>query len=148
MKAYSFCMGLFFAVCAMNVHAQDIVRDLQRNVPGQGTVKIYQDPAVASLMDTNSLNNTGELKTQGYRIQVYAGGNSRTAKNEAERVAARVKTHFPDLAVYTTFIPPRWLCRAGNFRTMEEADAKMRQLKNTGVFKEVVIVKDQIVISF
>ncbi|WP_410520200.1 SPOR domain-containing protein, partial [Bacteroides sp. RTP31139st1_H2_RTP31139_211217] len=39
---------------------------------------------------------------------------------------------------------PRWLCRAGDFRSIEEADAMMRQLRATGVFKEVSIVKEQI----
>ena len=32
----------------------------------------------------------------------------------------------------------------GDFRSIEEADAMMRKLKATGVFKEVSIVKDQI----
>jgi hypothetical protein len=36
------------------------------------------------------------------------------------------------------------LCRAGDFRSIEEADAMMRQLRATGAFKEVSIVKDQI----
>ena len=39
---------------------------------------------------------------------------------------------------------PRWLCRVGDFRSIEEADAMMRRLKATGVFKEVSIVRDQI----
>jgi hypothetical protein len=36
------------------------------------------------------------------------------------------------------------LCRVGDFRTIEEADATMRQLRSTGVFKEVSIVKEQV----
>ena len=56
----------------------------------------------------------------------------------------QVKEHFPELTVYTSFNPPRWLCRAGDFRSIEEADAMMRQLRATGVFKEVSIVKEQI----
>ena len=51
---------------------------------------------------------------------------------------------FPELTIYTSFNPPRWLCRVGDFRSIEEADAMMRKLKATGVFKEVSIVKDQI----
>jgi outer membrane protein assembly factor BamA len=36
------------------------------------------------------------------------------------------------------------LCRVGDFRSIEEADAAMRRLKATGVFKEVSIVREQI----
>lgn len=84
------------------------------------------------------------IKSSGYRIQAYAGNNTRQAKNEAYAVATRIKEYFPELTVYTSFNPPRWLCRAGDFRSIEEADAMMRQLRATGVFKEVSIVKEQI----
>ena len=73
-----------------------------------------------------------------------AGNNTRQAKNDAYHVASRVKEYFPELTVYTSFNPPRWLCRVGDFRSIEEADAMMRRLKATGVFKEVSIVRDQI----
>lgn len=93
-------------------------------------------------------SSVGEVKVQGYRVQVYAGGNSRNAKSEAERMAAKVRSYFPELTIHTSFNPPRWLCRVGDFRSVEEADAMMRRLRNTGSFKEVTIVKDQIVISY
>ena len=84
------------------------------------------------------------LKARGYRVQVYAGNNSRVARNEANSVATKVKEGFPGMPVYTYFQPPRWLCRVGDFRSIEEADAAMRRLKATGVFKEVSIVREQI----
>ena len=59
-------------------------------------------------------------------------------------MAAQIKEYFPDLTVYTSFNPPRWLCRAGDFRSIEEADAMMRKLRATGVFKEVSIVREHI----
>jgi hypothetical protein len=59
-------------------------------------------------------------------------------------MSSRVKEYFPDTSVYTFFTSPRWLCRVGDFRSIEEADAMMRKLKATGVFKQVAIVKDQI----
>ena len=72
------------------------------------------------------------------------GNNSRVARNEANNVATKVKEEFPDMPVYAYFQPPRWLCRVGDFRSIEEADAAMRRLKATGVFKEVSIVREQI----
>lgn len=137
---------LLFVLTGMGVQAQNIVKSLQRDVPGQGKVTIHQDALIEALIGLER-PATGEqkvIKTQGFRIQAYAGNNTRQAKNDAYGVASRVKEHFPELTVYTTFNPPRWLCRVGDFRSIEEADAMMRKMKATGVFKEVSIVRDQI----
>lgn len=150
MKRFGLLGIASFAFVSMAVAQQNIVRSLQKQVPGQGKVTIHQDSKITALIGSESIPYVpGEprvIKASGYRIQVYAGNNTRQAKSEAHEVAARIKEHFPDLSVYTSFLPPRWLCRAGDFRSIEEADAMMRQLRATGVFKEVSIVKEQIAI--
>lgn len=138
--------GLSFLLSAA---AQDnIVKSLERNVPGQGKITIHQDERIEALVGkTHTVSATGErqvIKTSGYRVQVYAGSNTRAAKNEAHSVAASVKEIFPDLPVYSFFTPPRWLCRVGDYRSIEEADAMMRRLRATGRFKAISIVRDQI----
>lgn len=145
MKKLSLLFLLLVLVAGVQAQS-DIVRSLERDVPGQGKVTIHQDPHIAALLG-NALPDTGERKVLryiGYRVQIYAGNNTRQAKNEAYGIGARVKEYFPELTVYTSFNPPRWLCRVGDFRSIEEADAMMRRLRSTGVFKEVSIVKDQI----
>ena len=145
-------IGLFLMACVVSAVAaqaqNSIVKSLEREVPGQGKVTIHQDARIASLIGSEYIPTTTDerkvLKSTGYRIQVYAGNNTRTAKNQAQNVAAQVREYFPELPVYASFNPPRWLCRAGDFRSIEEADAMMRRLRATGVFKEVSIVKDQI----
>lgn len=132
------------------MQAQNIVKSLERNVPGQGRVTIHQDSRIDALLGMEHSAFSGEqktIRTTGYRVQTYAGNNTRQAKSEAYNVASRIKEYFPELVVYTSFNPPRWLCRVGDFRSIEEADAMMRKLKATGIFKEVSIVKDQINIS-
>lgn len=128
---------------------QNIVESLQRNRAGEGVVTIHQDPKITGLIGRiytgSATNNENKaLKARGYRVQVYAGNNSRVARNEANKVADKVKVEFPDMPVYAYFQPPRWLCRVGDFRSIEEADAAMRRLKATGMFKEVSIVREQI----
>ncbi len=145
-------LGLLLVACiaftAIAVAQNSIVKSLEQDVPGQGKVTIHQDARIEALIGTEYVSTgTDEqrmIKSTGYRIQVYAGSNTRQAKNEAYAVAARIKEYFPDLTVYTSFNPPRWLCQAGDFRSIEEADAMMRRLRATGVFKEVSIVKEQI----
>ena len=137
-----YCLFFDSYVCASTKHYQS----LERNVPGQGKVTIHQDPRLEALigMERPATGEQKVIKTSGFRIQAYAGNNTRQAKNDAYHVASRVKEYFPELTVYTSFNPPRWLCRVGDFRSIEEADAMMRRLKATGVFKEVSIVRDQI----
>lgn len=154
MRIYSACfLFLFCLLLPSGVNAQDIVKSLETNKSGQGTVKIYQDDRISALIGTSRFSGSGDtgttaerkyLRSPGYRVQVYAGNNSRRAKEEASSRGARVKEYFPELPVYTHFSSPRWLCRVGDFKNIEEADAMMRKLKATGVFKEVSIVREQI----
>lgn len=76
---------------------------------------------------------------------MYAGNNSRVARNEANNMANKVKEEFPELPVYAYFQPPRWLCRVGDFRSIEEADATMRRLKATGVLKKYLLFVNKLI---
>ena len=142
-----FLIGLFLG---LSVSAQkSIVDELQKNRVGQGTVTIHQDVRISALLGSAYVRGENEtepkvLKMRGYRVQVYAGNNSRIARKEANEVADQIKQEFPDLSVYAFFLPPRWLCRVGDYKSIEEADATMRRLKASGKFKEVSIVREQI----
>lgn len=96
---------------------------------------------------TDATPDGKKLKTSGYRIQVYSGGNSRNARANAYAVAEKVKRMFPELNVYTHFASPRWICRAGDFKTYEEANDVLQQMRETGALTGISIVKDQIVLS-
>ena len=140
---------LFFVVFGMSASAQrNIVNELQKSKAGEGTVTIHQDEKISALLGVGYVKTDGAepkvLKARGYRVQVYAGNNSRVARQEANDVAEQIKMEFPELSVYAFFLPPRWLCRVGDYRSIEEADAAMRRLKATGKFKEVSIVREQI----
>ena len=140
-------IGLCFGISAS---AQvSIVEGLQKERVGQGTVTVHQDAAISARLGSVYVKDENEtepkvLKSRGYRVQVYAGNNSRVARQEANDMAELIKTEFPELPVYAFFQPPRWLCRVGDYRSIEEADASMRRLRATGKFKEVSIVREQI----
>ena len=127
---------LLFSACFLGIHiasaqSKDILTSLQKDVPGQGKVTIHQEARIAALVGSDAVPMAADgsrvIKKAGYRIQVYAGNNTRAAKNAAHAVGV-----------------PRWLCRAGDFSTIEEADAVMRQLRAVGDFKAVSIVREQI----
>lgn len=138
---------MFFSAVAFS--QTNIVDELQKQRAGQGTVTVHQDARISALLGSVYVKAENEtepkvLKARGYRVQVYAGNNSRIARQEANDVAEQVKAEFPELPIYAFFQPPRWLCRVGDYRSIEEADAAMRRLKATGKFKEVSIVREQI----
>lgn len=126
-----------------------ILDHLTTTNPNEGNVVIYQDSRIRNLLGTalDIDEETGERKKQkiaGFRVQVYAGNNSQRARAEALQVGEKVKELFPQYQVYTVFVSPRWLCRIGDYRTIEEADAVMRELKKCGSFKELSIVRSLI----
>lgn len=96
----------------------------------------------------DSTFNIHRVRVNGYRIQVYAGGNNREAKSEAYRMAALVRSTFDDVQVYTHFVSPRWICRVGDFRTYEEATDMLRRMRETGKFREASIVKSKIILLY
>ena len=165
---------------AVHIGAQTpFTEQLQKTVPGKGTVVLYQSQAITDLVngvdasapagkvvhETGTTTGTAKpqdvltdlpsgnasavkVRMNGYRIQVYSGGNSRQAKNEATMMGNRVKSLFMDLSVYTHFSSPHWICRVGDFRTYEEANEVFRQLKETGRFREAVIVRSKVNVSY
>ncbi len=162
-------------VLSLNVTAQSFTERLTRHKAGEGTVVLHQDTVIdalvngrtpvtttarpvniplGNLLTTDSLSGNGDdllvptrrTRAVGYRIQVYAGGNNRNAKAEAYRMANIARSEFPDLAVYTHFISPRWICRVGDFKTNGEAREVLQQMRQSRKFREASIVKCNIIV--
>ncbi len=85
-------------------------------------------------------------KMQGYRIQVYAGGNTRNDKAKAESIGGRIRASFPSEAVYVHFSSPRWICRMGNYKTYDEAMTMLNRVRAAG-FNQASLVKGTITVT-
>ncbi len=72
-------------------------------------------------------------KVRGFRVQAYSGGNTRVARQNAEKAGQAVKAIYPNLPVYVHFYSPRWMCQVGNFTSYEQARKVMRKLKASGI---------------
>lgn len=86
-------------------------------------------------------------KVNGYRVQVFAGGNSRDARVKAERTGREINALFPSEPVYVHFYSPRWICRMGNYRTYEEAHQMLNAVKKLG-YQSAIIVKGKITVPY
>lgn len=105
------------------------------------------DNTEAPVVDTSKKVMRRSYKTKGYRVQVYAGGNSRNDKIKAQQAGNAVKAAFPSQPIYVHFYSPRWICRMGNYRTYDEANAILQQVKKLG-YKQACIVSGKISVAY
>ena len=121
-----------------------LVQVLERDVPGKGTIRIESDVRLDSLIGTVSEAESGtKIKAKGYRIQVFAGNNTRASKERANEVDRYIRAKYPDLPVHTEFKNPRWLCTVGDFLYYEEAYDVLRKLRKETPYKGMIILRNQ-----
>ena len=112
-----------------------------------GTAAAASDSQLPDSIDLRKKMMKNGKKINGFRVQVFAGGNGRTDRLKAERTGEEIKTLFPNEPVYVHFYSPRWICRIGNYRTYEEAHDILRQVKQMG-YPSAVIVKGKITVYY
>lgn len=86
-------------------------------------------------------------KVTGFRVQAFAGGNTREDKRKAEEARDKIKRAYPSEPVYVHFYSPRWICRVGNYRTQEEANRMLRNIRNLG-YRQAVVAKGKITVQY
>lgn len=108
--------------------------------------KILTDPGVAvrkkEVKDPNAQRN-------GYRIQVFSDGrNQSSLEARAKARGNAIVARFPKYRgqVYTYSSAPNWYTRIGNFRTEEEAQKALDELKRSfpNFSSEMRVVKSKI----
>ena len=157
MTARSLFSLLFLAACGtFTAQAQaysidtTIVQSLGRSLDGARVV-LHQDSALDVRLSRNSgtlkVDKDGNIATQGYRIQLFSD-NKRNSREEAELRSDVVAQDIPQIPIYVTYLSPFWRLRVGDYRTFEEANAQMQQLKKKfpKYSVEMRIVKDEIVL--
>ena len=98
-------------------------------------------------VDTSKKVMRRSYKVNGYRVQVFAGGNSRADKLKAQQAGNAVKRAMPDQPVYVHFYSPRWICRVGNYRSYQEANRVLSQVKKLG-YRQACIVSGKINVAY
>lgn len=111
------------------------------------TTTTSENPDMEPVVDTRKKVMRNSYKTQGYRIQVFSGGNSRIDRQKAETAGAVMKSNFPKEPIYVHFYSPSWKCRMGNYKTVEEARALLAKVKKLG-YNQACIVKGTISVQY
>lgn len=143
-------------------------REKANETPKEETKKINEEPRKAEETKNTEVTRTPQsddsefsiptvdmrkkvmrnsYKITGYRVQAFAGGNTRNDKNRAQQIGNTIKMKFPDEPVYVHFYSPRWICRVGNFRTLAEAERMLKEVKAMG-YSSATIVKGKISVMY
>ena len=132
-------------------------KEKENNTATNTNQEKHQEPktGVVEHQDTTTIDSPEEIqkkimkgvKVTGYRVQVFAGGNTRNDRLKAERIGSEIKSLFPGVPVYVHFYSPRWICRIGNYRTYEEAHAVLERVKNNG-YQSAIIVKGKVTVQY
>lgn len=121
--------------------------------PAESTVRERTNTTEHAAETTSPTVNTSKKvmrnarRVTGYRVQAYSGGNSRADRQKAESIGNAIKLRFPDMPVYVHFYSPRWICRVGNFRTYDEANEVLKEIKSMG-YRQACIVKGKITVAY
>ena len=114
-----FCVLLLSLACLPLMAQENIVDRLEQPVLGQGVITIHQDARLDALLGTMYDPTTSKgkkIQTIGYRIQIYAGGNTRFAKEEAQKAANATSSRLIPIERYDINIV------TGVLNTMAERD--------------------------
>lgn len=134
------------------VSVPSIVERINSDEPGKGRVRVIQDKQIDDRLGRPKKTMTLRdeyLEMSGWRIQVFAGNDQRTSKEEAFKKETEIKLSFPELPTYVQYSSPFWRLRVGDFRTYKDASDTLESLKRkfTSFGREMSIVKETILIK-
>lgn len=150
---------LLFLLSVTSIMAQaqrkDILNDLVEHKVGQGRVMVFEDNMIKDVLGRNMSpsrtvysKDDGEqyVKMRGFKIQAFSGNNQRTSKNEATSKQQLINQAYPEHETVVTFDSPFWRLRVGNFKSREEANEVLKQMKESfpSFGKEMYVVVDEV----
>ena len=150
-------ISLTFGVDAQTSRQKnEILKELNSNSPGKGRVTVYEDESIKQVLGrpmgaprtiyTDAEGSVQYYKMKGFKIQAFSGNNQRTSRDEANRKQSLIINQYPEHESVILFETPFWRLRVGNFQTRPEAEAVMKDLKNSfpSFGKEMYIVVDEV----
>jgi len=118
-------------------------RAMRQSAAEKGASTVEED---ADDHDAERVVRTKSGKIVGYRVQVFADNNARSAKVEARQRERAVGQAFPSYATYVSYASPYWRLRVGDFRSQYDAEKAADQIRKAfpRYAREVRVVRDRI----
>lgn len=107
---------------------------------GPAGVHYHMDSRTRKLLDLHKKGNEGASEVDGFRIQIYAGGDQNLA-NEA-RADFLAKFAKEGYEIHQTWDPPHFRVRVGDFRSRAEAMNALPNIRR--IFPDGFVVADRV----
>ena len=111
-------------------------------VTSSGVVGVHcqAEPGIDKLVDIHRRTNAASVETEGFRIQIYAGGDQNLANGtRADFISSFYSL---DMPIYQTWQPPHFRVRVGDFRSRPEALQELANIRK--VFPDAFVVSDKV----
>lgn len=155
MKLRHLLLLVFCVMLSGVAKAQYAGGDICNHLISTGRVSLIQDPRLTELLGSQpktyyanpeQQERAGVKKTMGFRIRVFSGNQQSKSKNRAYNIQSEMNATMPELTTYVTFKTPNWRLMVGDYRTTEEANSMLRQLKKEfpSLAKDMFVVSSEI----
>ena len=109
---------------------------------GAGSATVNQSYEIRNALARHiSANSHRDL--QGFRVRIFFDSD-RTARAQSQQIAADFAERYPDIPVYRSHVSPYFKVTVGDFRTRADAQRFASKLTNSGLYRYVFVVKEQI----
>ena len=109
--------------------------------PGDGELKVIQDPRVDTLMSRYAEVNEIHPVIEGWRIEIFFEAGNYSKKLAMEARSEFVK-NYPDIPSYLIFQQPYYKVRVGDYRTKMEAERFLHEIEPE--YPQAFVVMDEI----
>lgn len=95
-------------------------------------VEVHQSESVNQLLLSRAMGVERKYESvqNGFRIQVYSSNDQKVAARESSDVAEKVRNLNLGIDIYRTYHAPFWRVRLGNYRTQEDANEVLDELRD------------------
>lgn len=152
------CLFSLYALTVSAAEPNDSVPNIINALNESGKFKIEQPENLLKRLERSSEprhseenahsgSATSSSKKTGYRVEVFADNNVRTAKAQASSKRRQLQSRLPQYKVYLVFDSPFWRVRLGDFPTRSQAENALQEVrkafpslrKDTRIVRSVII---------
>jgi hypothetical protein len=104
----------------------------------EDSVIVTRDERFDELVRKQKEQNLASPNIEGYRIQIYFGGN----RQKASEVKLDFTSRFPGVQAYLTYQQPNFKVRVGDYRNRFDAQKLLKEID--GLYPTAFIVPDEV----
>lgn len=123
----------------MRSYADEPRQSIITQINASGTITVEAPEALKSRVEfnddkpaeanDNATSTARPRSSVGYRVEIFADNNVRTAKGQAQARRASIASRLPQYQAYIVFESPYWRVRVGDFAKRAEAEAAMADIR-------------------